>query len=79
MDLVCCHGQQLVVAAGATLKIGGTGTFPANYATHSLASTSTVEYSGAAQTVTAESYGHLALSGSSGAVTKTSAAVRCRS
>lgn len=64
-------GGTVSVAAGATLKIGGTGTFPANYATHSLASASTVEYGGGNQTVTAESYGHLSLSGSSGTVTKT--------
>ncbi|MCX6927139.1 MAG: hypothetical protein NT154_28625, partial [Verrucomicrobia bacterium] len=63
-------GGTITVAAGATLKIGGTGTFPANYATHALSSTGTVEYSGANQTVTAESYGNLTLSGSSGAVVK---------
>jgi hypothetical protein len=64
-------GGTISVAAAATLKIGGTGTFPANYVTHSLASTSTVEYGGANQTVTVEVYGNLTLSGSSGAVTKT--------
>jgi hypothetical protein len=58
-------GGTVSVAAGATLKIGGTGTFPANFATHALSSTSTVEYSGANQTVTAENYGHLTLSGTS--------------
>ncbi|MEI7732972.1 MAG: hypothetical protein WCO56_25595 [Verrucomicrobiota bacterium] len=63
-------GGTVSVAAGAALKIGGTGTFPANYATHALASTSTVEYNGTNQTVTAETYGHLILS-SSGAATKT--------
>jgi hypothetical protein len=57
-------GGTLTVSNGATLKIGGTNSFPINYATHSLGATSTVEYSGAAQTVTTESYGHLILSGS---------------
>ncbi len=64
-------GGTVNVAAGAKLKIGGAGTFPANYATHGLAATSTVEYGGNNQTVTAESYGNLILSGSSGVVTKT--------
>ena len=57
-------GGILTVANGATLKIGGTNSFPANYLTHTLGATSTVEYNGTAQTVTAESYGHLTLSGS---------------
>ena len=63
-------GGTISVAAGATLKIGGTGTFPANYATRSLAATSTVEYNGANQTVATNAYGHLTLSGSSGTVSK---------
>jgi uncharacterized repeat protein (TIGR01451 family) len=57
-------GGTLTVSNGATLKIGGTNSFPTNYATHSLGTTSTVEYNGTTQTVTAESYGHLTLSGS---------------
>ena len=64
-------GGTFSVANGATLKIGGTGSFPGNYATHSLGVSSTVEYSGGNQTVTLESYGNLTLSASSGAVTKT--------
>jgi hypothetical protein len=65
-------GGTLTVAAGATMKIGGTNIMPTNYSTHSFATTSTVEYSGAAQTVAAsETYGHLTLSGSG---TKTQAA-----
>ncbi|TWV93305.1 hypothetical protein FEF09_27515 [Chitinophaga pinensis] len=59
------------VANGATLRIGGTGTFPANFASRSLALTSTIEYNGLAQTVSAETYGNLTLSSSSGAVVKT--------
>ena len=64
-------GGSLTVSNGATLKIGGTNTFPSNFGTHSLALTSTVEYNGAAQTVSADTYGNLTLSGSSGAVVKT--------
>ena len=64
-------GGTLSVANGATLKIGGANSFPANYQTHSLGVSSTVEYSGSNQTVTVESYGNLTLSTGSGAVTKT--------
>jgi fibronectin-binding autotransporter adhesin len=63
-------GGTLTVANGATLKIGGT-TLPANYATRSFSLTSTVEYSGGAQTVSAQTYGNLTLSSSSGAAVKT--------
>jgi len=54
----------ITVADGATLRIGGTNSFPPNYLTHSLGATSTVEYYGTNQVVTAEAYGHLILSGS---------------
>jgi hypothetical protein len=64
-------GGTLTVSNGATLKIGGTGSFPANYATRSLGATSTVEYGGTTQTVSGEAYGHLVISGSG---TKTLAA-----
>ncbi|HXM82133.1 MAG TPA: DUF6701 domain-containing protein [Burkholderiales bacterium] len=64
-------GGTLSVSNGATLKIGGTNTFPTNYTTHTLGATSTVNYSGTNQTATAETYGHLTLSGSG---TKTPAA-----
>ncbi|MVT07637.1 T9SS type A sorting domain-containing protein [Chitinophaga tropicalis] len=64
-------GGALSVANGATMKIGGTNTFPANYATRSLSLTSTVEYSGTNQTVSAQTYGNLTLSSSSGAAVKT--------
>jgi hypothetical protein len=59
-------GGTLTVASGATLKIGSTNTMPSNYSTHTLGITSTVWYSGAAQTVcpeTASGYGNLTLSG----------------
>lgn len=64
-------GGTLSVANGATLKIGGANSFPANYRTHSLGVSSTVEYSGSNQTVTLESYGNLTLSTGSGTVVKT--------
>jgi hypothetical protein len=52
------------VANGAMLRIGGTNSFPPNFSTHNLGATSTVEYYGQNQIVTAENYGHLILSGS---------------
>lgn len=64
-------GGTLTVSNGATLKIGGTTTFPANYSTNSLSLTSTVEYSGTNQSVATMSYGNLTLSSSSGAAIKT--------
>lgn len=57
-------GGVLTVANGAILRLSGTSNFPANFSTHSLGETSTVEYySGSAQTVAAESYGNLIFSG----------------
>lgn len=56
--------HNVTVYNGATLRIGGTGTFPSGYDSHSLGATSTVEYNGTNQTVTDEDYGHLTLSGS---------------
>ncbi len=64
-------GGEINVANSATLKIGGTNTFPSNYNTKTLNLNSTVEYNGTNQTVTALTYGNLILSSSSGAVTKT--------
>ncbi|HWY38227.1 MAG TPA: hypothetical protein VNY73_06685, partial [Bacteroidia bacterium] len=64
-------GGSVIVAAGASLKIGGTNSFPSNFTTISLAATSTVEYSGTNQTVLAASYGNLTLSSGSGAAVKT--------
>ncbi|MEO7675132.1 MAG: hypothetical protein ABIV39_00010 [Verrucomicrobiota bacterium] len=55
-------GGTFTVSAGATLKIPGTNSFPSNYTTHSLATTSTVEYNGTNQTISAETYGNLILS-----------------
>ena len=67
-------GGMLTVANGATLKIGGTNTFPANFGAHTMEVSSTVEYGGTDQVVSVENYGNLVLSSSSGFATKTSAA-----
>ena len=57
-------GGTITVSNGAFLRIGGTGTWPTNYTTATLGATSTVEYYGTNQTVAANAYGHLTLSGS---------------
>ena len=54
----------LTVAAGATLYITGTSTFPSGFATNSLASTSVVEYNGSNQAVAIQNYDILSLKGS---------------
>ena len=55
-------GGEIGVVNGAFLKIGGTNSFPLIYAIHTFQPTSTVDYYGTNQTVTAETYGHLNLS-----------------
>ncbi|HZY81846.1 MAG TPA: T9SS type A sorting domain-containing protein [Cyclobacteriaceae bacterium] len=67
-------GGSLTMAAGTTMRIGGTGTFPANFTTRSLAVTSTVDYYGGNQVVTPLSYGNLTMNCSSSGITKSSAA-----
>jgi hypothetical protein len=61
-------GGTLTVSNGASLKIGGTGTIPSNYSTHSIGSTSTIEYAGTNQSVavlnSSQNYGNLTISGS---------------
>jgi hypothetical protein len=64
-------GGILTVANNATLKIGGTNTYPTNYTTNTLVVASTIEYSGTNQTVANQSYGNLKLSSASGAAVKT--------
>ncbi len=58
----------VTLASGATLRIGGTNTFPSNYNIHSINASSTVEYYGSNQAVAAlnssQNYGNLVLSGS---------------
>ena len=57
-------GGTFTVADGATLVLGG-GNFPANYASYAIGSASTVNYDNAgAQSVAAQTYGNLILSGS---------------
>ncbi|MEK9137182.1 MAG: hypothetical protein AAB393_08670, partial [Bacteroidota bacterium] len=61
-------GGTLTVSNAATVKIGGTGTIPSNYSTHSIGSASTIEYAGTTQTVatlnSSQNYGNLTISGS---------------
>jgi hypothetical protein len=60
-------GGVLTVSNGARFKIGGTSSFPLNYTTHTIGTTSTVEYSGTNQTASilnnAVEYGNLSFSG----------------
>ncbi len=60
-------GKNFSVSNGATFNLTGTTTMVAvsGGGTKTFGATSTVDYGGAAQTVTAETYGHLTLSGSS--------------
>lgn len=64
-------GGSITIANGAALKIGGTNSYPSNYATSNLATTSTVEYNGANQSVSNQPYGNLTLSSAGGSCTKT--------
>lgn len=60
-------GGTLTLGANTTLTIGGTNSFPTNYDTHSIATSSTVNYNGTDQVVallsSSQSYGNLILSG----------------
>ena len=67
-------GGTISVANGATIRIGGTNAFPANYAGTDLSLTSNTQYNGTAQTITALTYGNLALSSSAGSVVKSAGA-----
>lgn len=73
-------GGTLTVFDGAKLKIGGTNTLPSDYTTHSIGATSTIEYSGINQAVavlnSAQSYGHLIISGPGTEITAGTIAVR---
>ncbi|STO14289.1 Uncharacterised protein [Flavobacterium hibernum] len=58
-------GGILTVSNGATLRIGDTSNYPANFGTYTLGATSIVDYYALAnQTVGAVKYGNLVLSGS---------------
>jgi hypothetical protein len=56
--------KSLSVSNGATLILSGITSMPTVTGTKTFGATSTVNYSGTAQTVTSETYGHLNLSGS---------------
>ncbi len=57
-------GGTMTMNAGTTLTLTGANNFPANYATYSLATTSTVNYAlNGNQTVAAVTYGNLTFSG----------------
>lgn len=58
------NGGAINIANGATLKIGGSGSFPSNFGSHTFGVSGTVEYSGTAQSIENEQYGNLTLSGS---------------
>ncbi len=56
----------LAVGSGATLDVGGANNFPSGYGTVNLDAASTVVYNGAiSQTVAAQTYGNLTVSGGS--------------
>src|SRR3954470_24722157 len=59
-------GGTISVGAGARLLVGGTNSFPTNYATQTLNTTSTAEYDGTAQTVDGVNYGNLTIRGARG-------------
>ncbi|HMT30453.1 MAG TPA: hypothetical protein PKD91_14355, partial [Bacteroidia bacterium] len=81
LDIYRCNrssnGGTLNVGANTFLLVGGTtggatgSNFPLGFTSVVIASTSTVHYDGANQTVALYTYGNLALSGISGAVIKT--------
>src|SRR5690606_7366408 len=56
-------GGTFSVSNGATLRIGGTSNFPANFNTNTLSAGSTVVYYGDVQTVRGLTYGNLTLDG----------------
>ena len=64
-------GGEFIIASDAEVWIGGTNTFPANFDTKTISTSSTVYYYGNAQMVEDLDYGNLILSGTSGAVVKT--------
>lgn len=64
--ITLASGKSLNVANGSTFKLSGTSTMVtvSGIGTKTFGATSTTNYCGSAQTVTAETYGHLTLSGS---------------
>lgn len=68
-------GGTLTIANGTRLIIGGTNGLPADYSTHSIGATSTVEYNGTTNDVTApnssQAYGNLVIAASGATTTGT--------
>ena len=64
-------GGNFTISNGATVKVGGTNSFPATFPTSNFGTTSTVEFNGTNQTIDNKPYGNLILSSSSGAAVKT--------
>ena len=58
------EGGVLTIANNGVLRIGGTNSLPLNYTTHAIDYGSIVEYNGATQTVSPETYSTLITSGS---------------
>lgn len=56
-------GGQLIVFPGSSIRLSGLNNFPSNYLTRDLQSGSTVEYYGADQTISPQSYANLTISG----------------
>lgn len=75
MDLVTytadrsTSGGTLTIAAACTLRIGGTGTIPANYTTHDFDPTSVIDFYGTAQTIPSGTYENFIVSSPGGTIT----------
>ncbi|HNX89601.1 MAG TPA: hypothetical protein PKH58_10990, partial [Paludibacteraceae bacterium] len=61
--ITLASGKSLTVVNGSTLRLSGTSTMATAPGGKVFGTTSTVDYCGSDQTVTAETYGHLILSG----------------
>ncbi|MFT3910180.1 MAG: T9SS type A sorting domain-containing protein [Ferruginibacter sp.] len=55
-------GGELNIANGGIMKVGGINNFPANFSTRTFGASSTVEYNGVDQTISAQAYGNLLIS-----------------
>ncbi len=62
-------GGTLTIAASCTLRIGGTGTIPANYSTHLFDPASIIDFYGTTQTLPAGTYENLTVSSPGGTIT----------
>lgn len=57
-------GGELQLAAGTTLRLSGLNNFPANFQTRNIDLNSSVQYYGSDQTISAQQYGNLYITGS---------------